>query len=529
MRFRIYLFLFLLGIGCVLIVAIFQDAPGYMDADYYYAIGLRLNRGNGFNEPFLWNYLDNPNGIPHPSNTYWMPLPSVLAFLGMYLTGFEGFATAKIGFLLLSGFIPVVTAALSYGITEQRDQALLSGILASIPAFYLPYLGTTDSFSVIIVLGGLWFLVVCNSHRISYKPFGFILGIISGLIHLTRADGVVWLLLAFLAILLATSARWSRSGQGISLLKRTLALIYCFAGYGIIVGPWIVRNQNVIGTWFSTAGIKTLWLTVYDELYAYPASLLNIEHWWQSGLVEIINVRLYAMGQNLQTILAVQGEIFLLPLLLVGLWIYRKNLAVQMGIFGWLVTFLVMTFAFPLVGWRGGYFHSGAILQCLLWAMVPVGFARFIDWGVQVRRWNGKQAGNIFKVAMVSIALILTAFIVNQRVIGGNLTNPTWGQGMVAYEKLGWALRNMGAVDSDIFLVNNAPGFFLASGMQTLSVPHGNVETTLQVAQRYGGDYLLLERNHPSGLADLYIQPGDRPGLKYLKKIGETQVYQIEK
>ena len=60
-------------------VSIFQDAPGYMDADYYYAIGLRLNRGYGFSEPFLWNYLDNPNGIPHPSNTYWMPLPSVLA------------------------------------------------------------------------------------------------------------------------------------------------------------------------------------------------------------------------------------------------------------------------------------------------------------------------------------------------------------------------------------------------------------------------------------------------------------------
>ena len=510
-------------------VSIFQDAPGYMDADYYYAIGLRLNRGYGFSEPFLWNYLDNPNGIPHPSNTYWMPLPSVLAFLGMYLTGFEGFATARIGFLLLTGCIPVVTAALSYCITGRRDQALLSGILASIPVFYLPYLGTTDSFSVSILLGGLWFLTVCNSHRIGIKTFGFTLGMISGLIHLTRADGVIWLLLALLAILLVPSPRRSQSGLGISAFERFLALTYCIVGYGVTVGPWMIRNQNVIGTWFSAAGAKTLWLTVYDELYSYPASLLNIEHWWQTGLFEIVKVRLYAMGQNLQTILAVQGEIFLLPLLLVGLWVYRKNIAVQMGIFGWLVTFLVMTFAFPLVGWRGGFFHSGAFLQSLLWVMVPVGFARFIDWGVKVRRWNERQAGNIFKVAMVSIVLILTVFVANKRVIGGDFTNPAWGQSLTEYEQLGWALRDLGAKDSDIFLVNNAPGFFIASGMQALSVPYGNVETTLQVAQRYGGDYLLLERNHPSGLVDLYTKPGDRPGLKYLKKIGGIQVYQIEK
>ena len=46
-----------------------------MDAEYYYAGGIRLAEGDGFTENFLWNYLDNPVGLPHPAFTYWMPFP----------------------------------------------------------------------------------------------------------------------------------------------------------------------------------------------------------------------------------------------------------------------------------------------------------------------------------------------------------------------------------------------------------------------------------------------------------------------
>ena len=74
MTWRIYALLFLLGFSVVFGVAQFQSSPGYMDADYYYATGLVLAEGQGFTEPFLWNYLDNPSGLPHPSHAYWMPM-----------------------------------------------------------------------------------------------------------------------------------------------------------------------------------------------------------------------------------------------------------------------------------------------------------------------------------------------------------------------------------------------------------------------------------------------------------------------
>ena len=75
MNWRVYLTLFTFGLISLCIPAIFQQYPGYMDADYYYSVGLQIINGFGLNELVLWNYLDDPAGLPHPSNAYWMPLP----------------------------------------------------------------------------------------------------------------------------------------------------------------------------------------------------------------------------------------------------------------------------------------------------------------------------------------------------------------------------------------------------------------------------------------------------------------------
>src|SRR4030067_2288981 len=103
---KLYAMLFLLGLGFPLVVAGSQSAPGYMDADYYFADGLRLAQGFGFSEPFLWNYLDNPQGIPHPMFTYWMPFAALLATVGMKASGMINFTGARLGLLLVAGCIP---------------------------------------------------------------------------------------------------------------------------------------------------------------------------------------------------------------------------------------------------------------------------------------------------------------------------------------------------------------------------------------------------------------------------------------
>jgi hypothetical protein len=83
-----------LGILAAGTMAVFVRAPGYMDAEYYYASAVELSEGRGFQEPFVWNYLDDAAALPHPSHLYWMPLPSILAAAGMNAIG--GFRAAQL-------------------------------------------------------------------------------------------------------------------------------------------------------------------------------------------------------------------------------------------------------------------------------------------------------------------------------------------------------------------------------------------------------------------------------------------------
>ena len=80
---RDLLLLLALSLAVRLLTAWLLRQPGYADA-YYYAVGARqLSAGQGFDEPFIWNYLDPPPGVSHPGYLYWMPLTAVLGWLGM--------------------------------------------------------------------------------------------------------------------------------------------------------------------------------------------------------------------------------------------------------------------------------------------------------------------------------------------------------------------------------------------------------------------------------------------------------------
>ena len=71
-----------------------------MDADYYYANAVNIASGKGFTENFIWNYLENPKGITHPSFTYWMPLTSIISSVALFLTKNLSFTVSRIPFFL---------------------------------------------------------------------------------------------------------------------------------------------------------------------------------------------------------------------------------------------------------------------------------------------------------------------------------------------------------------------------------------------------------------------------------------------
>ncbi|MBT3188784.1 MAG: hypothetical protein HN736_01940 [Anaerolineae bacterium] len=527
MTLRVYFLLFFLALALAIGVASFQSTPGYMDADYYYATGIQLAQGDGYTESFLWNYLDDPDGLPHPSHAYWMPLTSILSALGMRLArGFE-FASAQWVFILLSALIPLITASLAYSFTSRRDLSIISAFLALFSGYYAPFLTTTDTFTLYILLGGS-FVLALKIRRIWLRAL--ILGIIAALMHLSRADGAIWLIIAAISLFTLHVSRSPNSRFPIinSFLPILSSFVFLFSAYLLITAPWFFRNFKAFGTILAPGGNQALWLTSYNQIFAYPAGNLSLESWLASGWSAIVDARLWAFKLNLGTILGVQSGMILLPFIILGAWHYRKNEILRVGIFTWLITFFVMTFIFPFAGARGGFFHSGAALQPLWWALAPVGLDRAIAWMVKNRGWR-EESHRVFQMGLVVALFFITAAIFEIRVLSPFARKQAQSTGVPLYTSIEKILSEQSGDNAQAVIVSNPPGYFLASNRLALALPDGNIEALFDIATRYNAGYLILE---PGGVTDglmpVFDAPTAQPNLIFLDEMEGAKIFVIK-
>lgn len=497
-----YLSLFMAGLVVLLLVASLQHSPGYMDAEYYLLTGQQLAAGRGFSEPVLWNYLDVPAGLPHPSHTYWMPLPSLAVAASTTVFG-ASFNGGRVLLLVLAALLPPLAAALSMQLTGRRGSARLAGWLAVLPGFYLPFLTTTDSFALCMLLGGLFFLLILRPAS-TWQPVA--LSVLAGLLHLARAEGPLWLLLAgFVA--------WRASGW-----RGSLKML---AGYAVIMLPWFVRNWLAFGSLLAPGAGQTLWLLQYDELFSYPASLLTFERWWASGLSAILSARLGALGQNLASALAVGGLVALAPLVVWGAWRLRTQLAVRVGIVAWLALLFAFSIVFPFSGARGGFFHAAAALQPLVWALAAAGLHAALEWGSARRGWELTKAGHIFSIGILLLAAALSVYAVQQRVVTGG-----WDAAAAHNAAISQHLTELGIAADEVIMVNNPPGFSLASGRPAIVIPHGGTQPAGEVARQFGVSILLLEAEQP-GWSEIYQAGPLLSSLQYLGEVDGTRIFRF--
>ena len=535
--------LFVFGVIVALLMTAFVDNPGYMDAEYYFYGGQRIASGYGFSEMILWNYLDDPDGIPHPSHGYWMPLTSMLTALGMIVFGNTSFNAGRTSFLLIAGLIPVVTGALAYSFTYRKSSAFLGGSLAALSGFYVPFMVTTDSFGIYALIGGLIMLILGlhskgggqrNRHFVSFKFL--ILGMMTGLMFLTRTDGFIWFMVLVAFII---GNQMKKNGQNLGTRHKYQTniwmrfpwigaeLLFLVVGFIVIIAPWIYRNLSVYNAPFSPGGWRILWLTTYDEIFTFPATNLSFTHWIASGLSKILQARIWALGQNLQTTLAVQGMIFILPLILIGMWESRQDTRVWIGGSIWVFVFILMTFILPFVGARGGFFHAGAALSPFFLAMVPIGLERFIQWGERIRKWKPEKARLGFSILLILSALFFTTAVVYIRVIGIASDEIAWESEQKFYHRADQYLITHGIQPEEIILVINPPGYIVATGRSAIAIPEGDENTLVDVAQQHHATYIILEPNHPKGLELLYTSPADRALIKYLGTYEDARIYKI--
>ncbi len=511
---RDFLLLFIVGLAFNSIIAWFQQAPGYMDADYYYAGGVRLFQGHGFTENYLWNYLDNPQTLPHPSHGYWFPLASILAAAGMWLTGTDTFAAARLGFLLVAALVPPVSAALAFSFTQKRNLSLASGFLAVFCGYHAPFLSTTDNFGIFMLLGALFFLLFPRAGIIS----PLLMGLVAGLMNLARSDGILWLAVGGGGLFL----RWLEEKKPFVSSFISPALLFTL-GYALVMGPWMARNLSIWGTPLTPAGSRVLWMTRYDETFAWPPERVNYENWRAAGMDSAIAGRLEALKLNVINSIAAQGIVLLAVFAPIGLWVLRKDLRARLAALVWLALFVVLTFLFPFAGSRGSFFHAAAALQPVWWAAAPVAVEFLVGKARQRGRFTPEAFG-IFRFALVVFVGMITLSLVYISVI-----EKDWDEFQRAYLRAEQILVENGARPPDVVIVANAPGYFAVNRRPAIIVPDEDLETTRRLARQFGARFLILEKTYYTDpMIPVYQNPESQPGLTYLGEFDEVRIFRIE-
>jgi hypothetical protein len=474
------IFVLMALVGAFLITRGLVAQPGFTDAFYHFNAAERLVTGQGLTEDYLWMYIGAPQSLPAPSHLYWMPMTSLMAALGMWLFNAPGdYAVAQIPLALMLAGTACVGYWLGLKLGGKRRHAWVAGLVTLFSGFFMRFWGATDTFAPYALFGSLSLVFMglgaTNDSKGDAAPRPYVwfvlCGVMTALGHLTRADGVLLLMVAWVIV---------GAQRAAPLQRRIIAILIMTAAYLLVMSPWIIRNLNVIGSPLPVGGAQGIWYTAYDDIFNYPPDS-SPQTFFANGIGLLVSSRWDALRENLGTFVAVEGMIVLAPLMLIGLWVRRRG-AFLRGF--WLYALglhLAMTFVFTFPGARGGLFHSAAALLPWWAALGVAGLDDVVDWVAKRRRkWNAATAKWVFSSALVVFVAFLSLSIALPRRTGTGTPR--------LYTLLSEQLPPGSRV-----LINDPAQLYYFTGLGGVVLPNESPDVLLEIAQKYEVRYLLLE------------------------------------
>jgi len=476
-------------VGALLITRGLIAGPGFTDVFYHLNAANRLVSGQGLTDTYLWTYIGAPDSLPVPSHLYWMPLTSLSAALGMGLLNAPGdYAAAQLPFTLMFAATVCVSYWLGGRLGGSRRHAWLAGLLTLFSGYYTRFWGAIDTFAPYALVGSLCLVFLALAVGRDDAPserrsliYLALAGAMSALAHLTRADGVLLLLVAWAVILWPFGVELPIRGRILSLVVVTLA-------YLLLMLPWFIRNLAAIGTPMPLGGTQAIWFTEYNDIFNFPPQS-SPATFFAGGLGRLFATRWEAFAQNLATFIAVEGLVVMTPLMLVGLWRRRRQPFLRGFWLYALGVHVAMTLIFPYPGYRGGLLHSAAALVPWWVALGVVGLDDCVDWIAKRRHWNAKSAKLIFSGALLAVALFLSINIG----LSNRVPPPATPE---VYRQIAEVLP------PDARVMINDPGqFYYFTGLGGVVLPNEAPPAVLDIARQYQVGYLLLEEVTPDNRA----------------------------
>jgi hypothetical protein len=129
----------------------------------------------------------------------------------------------------------------------------------------------------------------------------------------------------------------------------------------------------------------------------------------------------------------------------------------------------------------------------------------------------------VFRIALIQIVIMLTAWVVWVRVI-----QPGWQEGELEYPAIDATLVERGIQPGEAVLALSAPGYTMMTGRPALGQPVGDLQTLLEVAKRYGVHYFVFEaRGRLKPVRELYDHPERFDDFEYLGEVDEARLFRI--
>ena len=482
---RHYLALYLLAVLVWGLAGMAFTSPTYFDSFYYFNAAESLAGGHGLTDQVLWNYLDDPAGLPRPSHLYWMPLASLIGAAGIRLLGgmMDHWRAAQTTMLLLAAPIVPLAAWLSWSLSRRRDFARTAGVLALFSGNYLGIWAFADSY-------GPWALAFAGALLATWLALStqrsrwwLLAGAAGGLAYLARADGLL------IPALLGAWAVRRRDWRGLA----ALAL-----GCTLLILPWCLRNLLVAGRALPVAGTSTIWLRDYPEIFGYQLDLSPARYLaWGPG--PILLSKLQAVGRTLEPSLGAWPVLG--PLAAIGIWAKRNDVRVRLAGQYWLALWLVMVLVFTFPAQRGSLYHSMAGLVPWQAALIPEGIAATNRWiAGRWPRWEGERFTHFFLLWLSALGCIFAVGVYGKAAYAAGLTLEGltlanhWQDG---YRQADSWLAELGVPPTEPVIVTDPPVFAGITRRRAVVLPlsEGAVadfDALDQVALRYRARCLAL-------------------------------------
>ncbi len=459
--------------------------PGLHDPVHYFNLGRRLAQGEGFSIDYVWHYAQAPTEIEHPID-HWMPLAGLAVAVGL-LAGDQTLGAGLTVFVLAGALLPLVVFLAVGQLRRPVSCALFAAVLAAFtPELVLNSLRSDTTILNALLLCGS--VLLFNHARESQRSRHFVFsGLCLGLAYLTRSDSI---LLLPILVLLRLGIRGRRPVAG-ALLD---CLLLCLA-FAAVVAPWLWRNFGELGALSSAQTGLVPFMVEHNDVYSYGIPITLESMLERQNLTDLAGKRFFELAAALRQSVDSLG-VPLAALAVAGLALLprdgdRRGARMALPLLLWLLAILLIyPLLLPIYN-QGGSFKKAFLSAAPL--LLP--YCALAVWRLVADprlRWL--------------IALVVTLWLCWSSVA---LVRREAAFADTYHQSIGVLLDTLAELpdvdgDGEIRLMSQDPYVLSYYGYASIMTPHASRERTLELARKYGIDYLMLPAGRPT-LDPLYL------------------------